>query len=131
MVPSGGIRLFDGMYEGLGNALDLVQARHQLGAANLANVNTPGYLAKQVPFKELLSEVMSAGVEGESLDVTERVRSAMTELQAPDYALDGNSVDLEAEAGRAEENKLMYQALVGGMSRRLAMLKFSATDGKS
>lgn len=131
MVPSGGIRLFDGMYEGLGNALDLVQARHQLGAANLANVNTPGYLAKQVPFKELLSEVMNAGVDGESIDVSERVRDAMTELQAPDYAIDGNSVDLEAEAGRSEENKLMYQALVGGMSRRLAMLKFSASDGKS
>ncbi len=130
MVPSGGIRLFDGMYEGLGNVLDLVQLRHQIGAANLANVNTPGYLAKEVPFKDLLDEVMGGGQRGEVVDVSGRVSDSVTELAAPDYAIDGNSVDLEREAGRLEENKVMFEAIVGGLSRRLAMLRFSASDGK-
>lgn len=131
MVPGTGMRLFDGMYEGLANVIDLTQARHALTSSNLANVNTPGYLAKEIaPFDSLLGEAMHKGVAGESLDLDTRLDDAITELAAPPSALDGNSVDLEREAGRLVEDQLFYQAVTGGMSRRMAMLRFAATDGK-
>ncbi|MSQ01922.1 MAG: hypothetical protein EXR71_08520 [Myxococcales bacterium] len=131
MVPGSGMRLFDGMYEGLGNAIELTQARQTLTASNLANVNTPGYLAKEIfPFETLLNDVMEKGVAGEVFDVGETLEESIAELAAPAGALDGNSVDLEREAGRLVEDQVYYQALAGGVSRRLAMLRFAAADGK-
>lgn len=130
MVSSTGIQLFDGMYEGLGNVLDLTQARMQLTSSNIANVDTPGYLAKQLPFVQLLGELMERGVSGEETDVRSRVEDSLSELAAPDYALDGNSVDVEREGVMMEESKVFYQAVAGGVSRRLALLRFAASDGK-
>ena len=123
-------RLFDGMYEGLVNALDLCSARHALTAANIANANTPGYLAKELPFQELLSTAMDAPLSGEAVSMDELVRGSIIDLEAPAFSLDGNSVDIEREQGREVETQVLYEALAGGMSRRLAMLRFAATDGK-
>lgn len=131
MVPGTGMRLFDGMYEGLGKVIELTQARHALTSSNLANVNTPGYLAKEIaPFDSLLGEVMQKGVAGESFDLEQRLDDAIVELAAPASALDGNSVDLEREAGRLVEDQLFYQAVTGGLNKRMAMLRFAASDGK-
>ena len=40
------IRLFDGMYNGLEQVLDLRNRQHSLTATNLANANTPGFRAR-------------------------------------------------------------------------------------
>jgi len=130
MVSSTGLQLFDGLHYGLGHALEVTQARQMLTNSNLANVNTPGYLAKELPFSELLGEVMDRSMAREDVDISSLLADRMTELEAPDWSLDGNSVDLEREATRVEENKLFYQAIIGGTSRRLAMLKFAASDGR-
>lgn len=131
MVPGTGMRLFDGMYDGLTQVIELTQARHALTSSNLANVNTPGYLAKEIfPFDTMLSDVMKKGVQGEEFDLKANLEDSIVELAAPASALDGNSVDLEREAGRLVEDQLFYQAVTGGMSRRMAMLRFAASDGK-
>lgn len=126
-----GIQLFDGMYRGMGDALGLAQARQQLTASNLSNVDTPGYLAKEVPFRELLGEFMQKAKDGEPADVLGRVEDSISELPAPDFALDGNSVDVEREGVLMEQNKLFYNAVAGGIGRRLALLRFAASDGKA
>ncbi len=131
MVSTTGLQLFDGLQSGLSHAMEITQARQLLTNGNLANVNTPGYLAKELPFSELLGEAMAKAVAGESVDLNSLLEERLTELEAPAWSLDGNSVDLEREAARVEENKLFYQAAVGGASRRLAMLKFAASDGRS
>lgn len=131
MVSRTGLQLFDGLHNGLGTALELTQARQLITNGNLANVNTPGYLAKQLPFSELLGEALHRSVAGEAVGVSSLVEEHLSELAAPDYSLDGNSVDIETEAGNTEQNKLFYQAVVGGTSRRLAMLKYAASDGRS
>ncbi len=131
MVPQSGMRLFDGMYDGLAQVIELTQARHALTSSNLANVNTPGYLAKEIaPFDTMLGEVMERSVRGEQFDLDAQMERGLVELAAPAESLDGNSVDLEREAGRLVEDQLFYQAVSGGMSRRMAMLRFAASDGK-
>ncbi len=130
MSPTSGLKLFDGLYTGLENVLDLRRAQHAVGASNLANANTPGFLAKEVPFDALLLEVMDLPLAGESVSPEARVMETMTEVAAPESSLDGNSVNAETEATRLMENRVMYEAVAGGLSRRLAMLRFAASDGK-
>ncbi len=125
-----GIQLFDGLSQGLENVLDLRRARHALGASNIANADTPGYLAKELPFDSLLLEVMGAPLAGEAVSVEDRAVETMWEREAPEASLDGNSVDAEHEATQLIQNQVMYEAVAGGLSRRLAMLRFAASDGK-
>jgi flagellar basal body rod protein FlgB len=52
------------------------------------------------------------------------------EIEAPPWAEDGNSVVAEREMARLSANSLLYGAVVRGVSRRLAILRFAASDGK-
>jgi len=121
-----GIQLFDGLHMGLERALDLRRTQHVLTAGNLANADTPGYIAREVPFDEVLSSEIRAAERGE-----ERGDSPVRDIAPVPWALDGNSVNPEREAVKLTENSLLYNALTTGVSKRMAMLRFAATDGKS
>ena len=66
-----GIKLFDGVYDGLEQVLDLRSRQHALTATNLANANTPGYRAKELDFDELLSDVMERSIDGHPMEESE------------------------------------------------------------
>jgi flagellar basal-body rod protein FlgB len=119
------------MYDGLEGVLDLRQAQHKLTAGNIANADTPFYLAKQMPFQELLTEVMEGALDGRAPDIEQLTARNIKETEAPPGALDGNSVNAESEASKMLTNSLLYNAVSGGLSRRLAILRFAASDGKT
>ena len=122
------IRLFDGMYSGMEQVLNLRNQQHILSATNLANADTPGYKAREIPFETLLKEVMETSVQEEApLDLSE---VAVHELEAPPWVRDGNSVNAERETAKLTSNSLMYNAVSKGISARLGMLRFAASDGK-
>jgi flagellar basal body rod protein FlgB len=52
-------------------------------------------------------------------------------MEPPAWSADGNSVQLERETVRLTENALMYEAVSTGLSKRLAMLRFAAADGRT
>ena len=74
-------------------------------------------------FGDLLSQVVegTAGTEPSA---------QVTELKALPWSVNGNSVVAEREMARLQENSMMYGALTRGLSRRLAVLKFAASDGR-
>ncbi len=55
----------------------------------------------------------------------------INEIEAPPWATDGNSVTPEREVVRLNENALMYQSVSKGLSKRMAMLRYAAADGKT
>ncbi len=126
MTPTA-FRLFDSVADGVHRALDLRQVQHTLSAANLANADTPGYHAREVPFADILGRAVDAAERGESTPVTEDVR----EIEPVAWALDGNSVSPEAESVKLTENSLLYNALSTGMGRHLALLRFAASNGRT
>ncbi|MFT4977272.1 MAG: flagellar basal-body rod protein FlgB [Myxococcota bacterium] len=132
--------LFDSFHHGLGNVLDLRSQQHALTASNLANADTPEYKARYIAFDRILSEAVGTGddlamtrlsslhMPGTSGDVD---RPHIETVEAPPWAADGNSVNLERETVRLTENAMMYGAVSKGLSKRLAMLRFAASNGRS
>ena len=130
--------MFDKLHRGLGNVLDLRQKQNILTAGNIANVDTPNYKAKLIRFDEILAQTMGnsdfsmkqtnakhlAGFDGTHDD------PAVEELSPPPWVMDGNSVQLEREMVRLKSNALQYNAVTKGMQRRLAILKFVASNGR-
>ncbi len=131
--------LFDGLHNGLGQVLDLRMAQHTLTASNLANTDTPGFKAKFIPFDRVLGEAVNQG-KGVRLRATHALHNAglganvgdpnIEEIEAAPWVADGNSVNAEREAVRLKENATLFSGVSRGLSRRMAMLKFAASNGE-
>lgn len=90
-----------GILEALRRTMSLAAAKQVVSASNLANVNTPGYRAREVSFADTLDERM-----GLTLSVTHRAHfegGAASPLQStrevPGLAArrDGNTVQIDRE----------------------------------
>jgi flagellar basal-body rod protein FlgB len=129
--------LFDSLYGGLKNVLDLRQQQQSLTASNLANQNTPGFRAKYIDFENTLGEAIY-GASPVAMQTTDSRHMTASSLKNPSveevdpapWSLDGNSVNSEKEIARLHSNSLFYQAVTKGVAKRLALLKYAANNGK-
>ena len=128
--------LFDPMLSGLVQVLDLRQQQHGLTATNLANADTPGFEAKVLDFDDALRQAVAPrNVEGMRrnhamhMDASGGTDAPVRTIEATPWSVDGNSVLPEREMARLQENALMYRSVAGGLSLRLALLKYAANDG--
>ena len=130
------MQLFGTLTEGLGAALDLYQARHQVLAENIANSETPGYRARDVEFSEELATALAPPERG-----TETPGNpASVAPPAPEVAPtidrdatikpDGNSVAIDVQVGRLSENAFKIQALSQILASRYEGLKRVIDGGK-
>ena len=130
--------LFDGLHNGLKRVIDLRGQQHTMTAQNIAHRDTPGYRAKELQFDSALAAAVASEGEfapmrtnGLHMGLDGAVGDPPVEEHEPDAGdTDGNSVDLEKEQARMAENLLLTNAVTDGLSRRLAILKFAASDGR-
>lgn len=114
-------------------ALKVRAQRAEVIAANLANADTPGYLAKDLDFKTILSSAQGNG----SLKSTHAAH-----FQAGDGAsgevlyrtptqpsIDGNTVEEQREVAAFSTNALEYQASLRLLTGRIKGI-FSALRGE-
>ncbi len=113
----------DSMGQWLRTALDLAYQRHAVLASNLANLDTPGYVAEDLDFRSFLQDHLDSGA-----PVSEGV---LPEPGARPGALgmDGNRVDLETEMSQMAANQLFYQMGVQAAGKRLALMRYAIDEG--
>lgn len=99
------------------SALKVHTQRLNLLASNIANADTPGYLARDIDFRTALSQIQNGG-EPEAMY---RVPLQPTR--------DGNTVDLQAEQGAFAENAVRYQATLMFINSRISGLRTAITGG--
>lgn len=83
----------------LGKDLDGLWVRQQAISDNMANIETPGYKAKQVSFEDqLLNELSSSGNSPQDASAAiAGVTPEVTEAEGETFREDGNGVDLEQQ----------------------------------
>ena len=120
------VNLFDPITQGLSNALALHQQRHRVLASNVANVETPGFRAKDTDFTHALQQ---------AFDGTERTpdgRDAGDALVLDDPSgpvrADGNSVDIDLQMAKLAANSGRYNTLAKLLGKRFGLLR-QAIDG--
>ena len=119
--------LFDRLHVGLGKAIELRREQVGLTASNIANADTPGYKAKRLDFDAALDAVFDQ-LDGQvTLDDG---TLPIEELDPEAWVTDGNSVVIEKENAAMAETFTMYSALTTGLSKRLAILRYAASDGR-
>ncbi len=124
--------LFDSLHQGLGKVIELRVQKHEVVASNLANIDTPNFRGVTMDFDDALrSAVGTAGFKGGSGVVGGDIgaEGELVEQDPLSWAGDHSSIYLERENAALLSNSLQLNAVSDGMSRRLAMLRFAATDG--
>jgi flagellar basal-body rod protein FlgB len=117
------------LMRGLERVLDVSAFRHQVIAANLANIDTPGYRTRDLrPFAGEIERAM-AGNESSSNEqsftpVAHEIRGL---LERPD----GNNVSVERESLLLAQNQLRFQVAVQFMKAEFHRMSLAITGGST
>ena len=114
--------LFDTTQLALERAIEGAGKRHEALAANLANVNTPGYQRLDVDFHSALASAIGRGDEAHSALESLSFRPAKDTAAGATRA-DGSTVDVDTESAKLAENTLEHQASVQVAHTRISILK--------
>jgi len=122
-------------------ALKLRSQRTEVLASNLANVDTPGYRARDIDFKSVLAKASGDTAPGGQVQMTATKAghiggattvngTATPELKyrtplAP--SLDGNTVDAQLEQAAFAENSVRYQATLSFLNSKFRSLMTAIT----
>ncbi|MBT0726635.1 flagellar basal body rod protein FlgB [Rosenbergiella australiborealis] len=122
-------------------ALSLRTQRQAILAANIANADTPGYQARDIPFSSSLKRALRgerSASQSVSLYLTARGHIAANASVTPPLPLmyrvpdqpsaDGNTVDMDRERVTFAENSLKYQTDLTYLSNQIKWMS-SAIQG--
>lgn len=127
--------LFDATLQGLQIGLDITARRQAVLSSNLANLDTPHYVPKDLEFQEYLRRVTQAAepspvaaTQADHLTGEERL-GAGEDVQLVERAdrvpgPDGNAVDLDRQLALAVRNSGRYGALTRAVQMKTAALKY-------
>lgn len=118
-------------------ALGLWQKRAEVLASNLANADTPGYLARDVDFRKALADA-SGGSEKLAMVATAPGHVDASTQAADQLAyrvplqptMDGNTVDTQVEQSSFAANSVHYQASLSFITAQIRMLRTAITGGQ-
>jgi flagellar basal-body rod protein FlgB len=134
-------QLFDKTTSALGTTLNMRLLKHNITSSNIANAETPNYHAKKIDFEEALARALDIdGLRSMSTSSGEHFAlggGSMSKVRPdiyenPEGAInnDGNTVDLEREMSSLSENTIMYKAALSLINKKLAALRYAATEGR-
>jgi flagellar basal-body rod protein FlgB len=125
----------------LQDALDYSSTRQSALAANIANINTPGYQRKDSSFANVLA---AADPNNSTLELSAETDNPAQFQFGPSPSgkvavetdsggamrIDGNNVDMDVEMGRLAKNQIYYQGLTELVSNQFSGLKFVIEEAK-
>lgn len=129
------MKVDDKTSQALEMALKFREMRQELITSNIANAETPGYKAKRLDFEEALARALDVDgqmamntSDDEHFDVGsggfDNLEPEVVEDPSGVVSDDGNTVDREKEMALMAENKIMYDALVQLINKKMAMKKY-------
>ncbi|MFO0596295.1 MAG: flagellar basal body rod protein FlgB [Myxococcaceae bacterium] len=120
------MKLFDRTLGRLESSLDVRLEQQNVLNGNLANVDTPGYVPRELDFDAALRSAEQSKEAGAApRSPTEFVKTA----EEVHGGLDGNAVDLDKTMVELARNSLLYGAAAKTAGKKLSILKYVASDG--
>jgi flagellar basal-body rod protein FlgB len=133
--------IFSSTLDVLHKTLDLRQQRHTVLASNIANAETPGFIAKDVRFDEALRAAVTPPppsplwrTHAEHLPIVQQtgirdVQGTLVATPSDDVGRDLNTVSIDREMAKLATNTFHYNASAEILSRAFDQLKRTVTEG--
>jgi flagellar basal-body rod protein FlgB len=101
-------------------ALDGLAQRQRVIADNVANIQTPGYTAKNVDFESALQSALDGQPSASTVDLS----GVVTESTSTDPArLDGNNVNLDTQTLLGTDTNLRYDLALRAVEGRFTTMR--------
>lgn len=136
-------KLFGKSADLMKKSLNLRQARHNMTASNLANIDTPNYRVRDLKFEKTMAEAV--GRQEGRLDVmqtsgghlptktlNDAYQVAQKNVVYGPYGQDETGqdvVDIDQEMTKLSKNHLIYNTTVQMLAKEFELLKYSITEG--
>lgn len=135
-------QLFSSTFDVLQKNLDFRQQRHDVVGSNIANVETPGFIAKDVQFEEALRAAAQPSSQGpllrthaqhlpQPITSVQDVQGRLVARPSDDVGRDLNTVSIDHEMANLTTNAFHYNASADIVSRLFASLRRSISEGRS
>ncbi len=135
--------IFGPVVDIMGKALSLRAKRNATISSNIANIDTPGYKAKNINFEEVMeSYLRDKGLknnrEGEpdihlrttnGRHITGRPTPVRPSVEQSSERGVPNNVDLDEEMAKLSKNNIEYQLTTQMLIKKFEMLKTAITEG--
>ena len=102
-------------------ALNGLAARQRVIADNVANIETPGYIAGRVSFEDSLRSAIAGQDPGATSVVTTRSSDPVN--------VNGNNVSLDNEVVSLTDTDLRYQLMVQALNQKFGLLRAAIGSG--
>ncbi len=135
------MRIDDATIKALAASLDFRQMRAELISSNIANAETPGYKAKRIDFEDALARALDIDKQ-QSLHVTDgkhfnvggggfnNLEPVIIEDSNGIISEDGNTVDRDKEMSIMAENKILYDASIQLLNKKLGLMKYAVSSDR-
>ncbi len=111
-------------------SMELRLARTEIIAGNLANVDTPGFKARDLDYQTIMQDVQSSFDASGAAGVAESMSEHPLMYRMPySPAMDGNSVELNVEQAKFAQNAMDFQTSLTFLNMKLSGLR-TAIKGK-
>jgi flagellar basal-body rod protein FlgB len=114
--------LATGLLTLLGRALDLTAQRQTIVSQNVANIDTPGYHARDIDFRQELARALAGDEQSSGAPL---VREVPGLIERPD----GNNVNIDRESLLMAQNQLQFQTEVALLRSELNRLQLAINGG--
>ncbi|MFC0524132.1 flagellar basal body rod protein FlgB [Pontibacillus salicampi] len=124
------MQLFGSTFHTLENSMNYASKKNQVISNNIANVDTPGFKAKEVVFEDILKEKMGPSLQTKR---TQEQHIPFTGLEQKGYNVvsnnstaynhNGNNVDVDKEMSDLAKNQIYYQALVDRLNGKFTSME--------
>jgi flagellar basal-body rod protein FlgB len=120
-------RLFDQTFGLLERSLDIRTPRQRILSSNIANSETPGYEAKDIPFEKILERSMNqySLVPLKRTHTNHLPEDMVTEIMAETVP---GEINIDQEMAKLAENNLRFQAEVQALLKKFEALRTTISE---
>lgn len=133
-----GRKLFDKTILYLQRSLGLRSLNQRVISNNITNVNTPGYIPKEIPFQRLLDQALERA---NGVFISKTNAHHLPNYPEENYMLESiaekfspqlmdEEGQIEQEMAKLAANNLMFQAEVQALLKKLEALKLTISEGR-
>lgn len=122
--------IFDRTVQLMQDRLNLSSLNQKVISGNLANLNTPGYSAKETSFEQVLRESLEEV--GPRLTLSDPRHVDPGDAGAAMHSIElieTGPVDLDAEMMKLSRNSMEYQFIVTMLNKKFSMMKHAIGEG--
>lgn len=129
--------LFGNTFNLMEQSLAYANEKNRTISANVANVDTPHYKAKDVTFDQTLNETMNQSFDTKRTHTKhmpfgneQKVPHKVITKHQTSYNHNGNNVDIDKEMSELAKNQIYYQGLVDRMNGKFNNLQTVIRGGR-